>query len=227
MIIVVGSQLISWVYSYLPLFSNLWVQVIHHHCVARNSSVATHYPQDKDQNSEQGPQGSVWTGLCLPSQPCFLPSSPMHLPWLLRHRNQSAPSSTVQGRSPCLPSPTKARSLIHIITTLFLPLGMSQLIIAHLYVKIWLMFLFLWTMGYSSTQLVFSDEMARWHHWLDGRESEWTLGVGDGQGGLACCDSLGCKESDTTEQLNWTERPLVCQSCSSIMAHSRHSRNID
>ena len=33
------------------------------------------------------------------------------------------------------------------------------------------------------------DKMAGWHHWLDGRESEWTLGVGDGQGGLACCDS--------------------------------------
>ena len=44
-----------------------------------------------------------------------------------------------------------------------------------------------------------------WHHWLDGRESEWTPGVGDGQGGLVCCDSWGCKESDTTEQLNWTE----------------------
>ena len=39
----------------------------------------------------------------------------------------------------------------------------------------------------------------------DGRESEWTLGVGDGQGGLACCDSWGCKESDTTERLNWTD----------------------
>ena len=49
------------------------------------------------------------------------------------------------------------------------------------------------------------DEMAGWHHWLDGRESEWTPGVGDGQGGLACCNSWGCKELDTTEQLNWTE----------------------
>ena len=49
------------------------------------------------------------------------------------------------------------------------------------------------------------DEMARWHHWLDGRESEWTPGVGDGQGGLACWDSLGHKESDRTERLNWTE----------------------
>ena len=49
------------------------------------------------------------------------------------------------------------------------------------------------------------DEMAGWHHRLDGHESEWTLGVGNGQGGLACCDSWGRKESDTTEQLNWTE----------------------
>ena len=49
------------------------------------------------------------------------------------------------------------------------------------------------------------DEMAGWHHWLDRRESEWTLGVGDGQGGLACCDSWGRKELDTTEWLNCTE----------------------
>ena len=49
------------------------------------------------------------------------------------------------------------------------------------------------------------DEMAGWHHRLDGHEFEWTLGVGDGQGGLACCDSWGRKESDTTEWLNWTE----------------------
>ena len=49
------------------------------------------------------------------------------------------------------------------------------------------------------------DEMAGWHHWLDGRESEWTPGASDGQGGLVCCDSWGHKESDTIEQLNWTE----------------------
>ena len=49
------------------------------------------------------------------------------------------------------------------------------------------------------------DEMAGWHRWLDGREFEWTPGVGDGQGGLVCCNSWGCKESDMTEQLNWTE----------------------
>ena len=49
------------------------------------------------------------------------------------------------------------------------------------------------------------DEMAGWHHWLDGRESQWSPGVGDGQGGLECCDSWGRKESDTTEWLNWTD----------------------
>ena len=49
------------------------------------------------------------------------------------------------------------------------------------------------------------DEMAGWHHWLDGCESAWTLAVCDGQGGLACCDSWGRKELDMTEGLNWTE----------------------
>ena len=53
------------------------------------------------------------------------------------------------------------------------------------------------------------DEMAGWHHRLDGRESEWTLGVGDGQGGLACYDSWGGKESGTTERLNWTDTILT------------------
>ena len=49
------------------------------------------------------------------------------------------------------------------------------------------------------------DEMAGWHHQLNGHESVWTPGVGDGQGGLACCNLWGCKESDTTERLKWTE----------------------
>ena len=49
------------------------------------------------------------------------------------------------------------------------------------------------------------DEMAGWHHRLDEHEFEWTLGVGDGQGGLACCNSWDRKESDTTERLNWTD----------------------
>ena len=43
------------------------------------------------------------------------------------------------------------------------------------------------------------DEMAGWHHGFKGHEFEQALGVGDGQGSLACCDSWGCKESDTTE----------------------------
>ena len=49
------------------------------------------------------------------------------------------------------------------------------------------------------------DEVIERHHWLSGCEFEWTPGVGDGQGGLACCDSWGRKELDTTERLNWTE----------------------
>ena len=51
------------------------------------------------------------------------------------------------------------------------------------------------------------DEMAGWHHLLHGHEFEWTLGIDDGQGGLACFDSWGLKELDTTEptELNWTE----------------------
>ena len=46
------------------------------------------------------------------------------------------------------------------------------------------------------------DEMVGWHHGLNGHEFGETVGVGDGQGGLACCGSWGCKESDMTEQLN-------------------------
>jgi len=49
------------------------------------------------------------------------------------------------------------------------------------------------------------DEMVGWHHQLDGHGFGWTPGVGDGQGGLACCSSWGRKESDTTEWLNWTD----------------------
>ena len=48
------------------------------------------------------------------------------------------------------------------------------------------------------------DEMVGWHHWLDGRESEWTPGVGDGPGGPAYYNSWGRKESDTTERLIWS-----------------------
>ena len=46
------------------------------------------------------------------------------------------------------------------------------------------------------------DEVVGWHHRRDGHEFEQALGAGDGQGGLACCDSWGRKESDTTARLN-------------------------
>ena len=51
--------------------------------------------------------------------------------------------------------------------------------------------------------------MIGWHHQLNGHVFGWTPGVGDGQGGLACCHSWGRKESDTTEQLNWTESYIL------------------
>ena len=49
------------------------------------------------------------------------------------------------------------------------------------------------------------DEMVGWHHRLNGQEFGWASGVGDGQGGLACCGSWGCIHSEMTERLNWTE----------------------
>ena len=49
------------------------------------------------------------------------------------------------------------------------------------------------------------DEMVEWYHWLSGHEIKQATGVGDGQGGLACCSPWSCKESDTTEWLNWIE----------------------
>ena len=53
------------------------------------------------------------------------------------------------------------------------------------------------------------DEMAGGHHLLNGHGLEWTPVVGDGQGGLVCCDSWGRKELDITERLNWTELNLT------------------
>ena len=63
------------------------------------------------------------------------------------------------------------------------------------------------------------DEMAGWHHWLNRHGFVWTLRVGDGQGSLAYCGSWDCKESHTTERLNWTKLnwiwniPFQIQSC--------------
>ena len=56
-------------------------------------------------------------------------------------------------------------------------------------------------------------EMAGCHHWLDGHEFAWTPGVDDGQGGLACCNSWGHKESDTTEWLKWNELKINVLLC--------------
>ena len=53
------------------------------------------------------------------------------------------------------------------------------------------------------------DEMVGWHHWLNGHEFGWTLGVGDGQGGLECCSLWGRKDLDTTEWLNWTKLKIT------------------
>ena len=54
------------------------------------------------------------------------------------------------------------------------------------------------------------DEMVGWYHWLYGHEFEWALGVGDGQGGLACCSSWGHKESDRwATELNWKNMQMI------------------
>ena len=55
--------------------------------------------------------------------------------------------------------------------------------------------------------------MVGWHHQLTGYEFEQALGDGEGQGSLACCSPWGCKESDTTEQLNWTDRLMDYNKC--------------
>ena len=69
------------------------------------------------------------------------------------------------------------------------------------------------------------DEMAKWHHWLDGRESVWTLGVGDGQVGLACCDSWGTQRvgHDWATELNWTD-PTAAECTFISSAHETYTR---
>ena len=62
-------------------------------------------------------------------------------------------------------------------------------------------------------------EMVGRHHWLNGHEFGWTPGVSDGQGGLACCRTWGCKELDTTEWLNWTELNEIDLIDSCMKAH--------
>ena len=71
------------------------------------------------------------------------------------------------------------------------------------------------------------DEIAGWHHWLNGREFEWTPGVGDGQGGLACCNSWGPKELDMTEWLNWTERQRKLTNNKNSSLHSNFQQKCE
>ena len=65
--------------------------------------------------------------------------------------------------------------------------------------------------GWGQEEKGWEDKIVGWHHRLNGREFEWTLGVGDGQGGLACGNSWRRKELDMTERLNWTKlmRPIA------------------
>ena len=65
-------------------------------------------------------------------------------------------------------------------------------------------------------------KMVGWHHRLDGHGFGWTPGVGDGQGGLACCGSWGHKELDTTKWLNWTESSKKMSSCN-IFSYYGHT----
>ena len=60
------------------------------------------------------------------------------------------------------------------------------------------------------------DEMVVWNHRFNGHGFGWTPGVGDGQGGLACCSSWGHNELDTTEWLNWFSYSVVCGSNGSL-----------
>ena len=68
--------------------------------------------------------------------------------------------------------------------------------------------------------------MAGWHHRLDGHEFECTPGVGDGQGGLACCDTWGLKKSDMTELLNWTELNCISDSFVNYDGYSISSKGV-
>ena len=71
------------------------------------------------------------------------------------------------------------------------------------------------------------DEMVEWHHWLDGHELELASGVGDGQGGLACCSPWGCKELGMTERLNWLNWTEFVRLLSFLKESSYSSENYE
>ena len=70
------------------------------------------------------------------------------------------------------------------------------------------------------------DEMVGWHHWLNGYEFTWTLGAGDGKGGLVYCGSQGHKESDMTEWLNCTEYSFYVSGCNINFKNMRTDKNL-
>ena len=69
------------------------------------------------------------------------------------------------------------------------------------------------------------DEMVGWHHRLCGHGFGWTLGVGDGHGGLACCSSWGRKGSDTSERLDWTELFSQCGELSAMKVNNMDTKD--
>ena len=85
---------------------------------------------------------------------------------------------------------------MHTLST-FSPLPLSSFIICYFYIVEFITF-------------TFCSVTSHFYFILDGHEFEWTLRGGDGEGGLACCNSWGHKESDTTERLNWTESYREC-----------------
>ena len=113
---------------------------------------------------------------------------PLRVPWTARRSNQSIQKETSPGFS---------------LEGLMLKLKFQYF--GHLNVKSWL----IWKDPYTEKDWrqeekgTREEEMVGWHHRLNGHGFEWTLGFGNGQGGLACCSSWAHKESDTTEWLNW------------------------
>ena len=112
----------------------------------------------------------------------------LRVPWTARRSNQSIPEETSPGCS---------------LEGLMLRLKLQYF--GHLMWRADSLEKTLMLGGIRGRRRTTEDEMARCHHRLDAHEFGWTLGVGDGQGGLACCNSWGHKESDTTERLKWTE----------------------